>query len=182
MPLDDEQISKLLRLKRHEQPPADYFEDFLGEFHKRQRAELLKRSAWRIALEQAQDRVSTLVSRISYSQLSYGGASVAVLLVASLYTANLLKHPGVGITGVRSLTGNPAESYALNVNANGGTVSSAANFQREFGGAALTLQPSDRLPQIVQFPRGTLQQDSGNPRPRYILDAKPVSYERPSNF
>ena len=182
MPHDDEQISKLLRLKRHEQPPAEYFEGFLGEFHKRQRAELLKRSAWQIALEQAQDRVSAIVSRISYSQLSYGGASVAVLLVASLYTANLLRHPGVGITGTRSLAGNAAESYALNVNANGGADSSAPSFQKEFGGAALTLQQSDRLPQIVQFPRGAIQQDVVNTRPRYILDAKPVSYERPSNF
>jgi len=35
-------LEKLLRLKRYEQPPAGYFEDFVSELHKRQRRELLR--------------------------------------------------------------------------------------------------------------------------------------------
>jgi hypothetical protein len=40
-PCDDE-IGRLLRLKRYEQPPPAYFENFLHEFRRRQRDELLR--------------------------------------------------------------------------------------------------------------------------------------------
>ncbi len=46
---DQEEISKLLRLKRFEQPPPEYFEKFLQEFKDRQRSQLLREPAWRIA-------------------------------------------------------------------------------------------------------------------------------------
>jgi hypothetical protein len=46
-------IQKLIRLKRYEQPPEDYFEDFLLEFQRRQRAEMLQRPAWQIMWERA---------------------------------------------------------------------------------------------------------------------------------
>ncbi len=45
-------ISKLLRLKRFEQPGPEYFEGFLRDFHRRQREEVL-RPLWRIALDRA---------------------------------------------------------------------------------------------------------------------------------
>ena len=32
---DDKEIAALLRLKRYEQPPPEYFENFLHEFHRR---------------------------------------------------------------------------------------------------------------------------------------------------
>jgi hypothetical protein len=46
-------IQKLIRLKRYEQPREDYFEDFLLEFQRRQRAEMLQRPIWQIAWERA---------------------------------------------------------------------------------------------------------------------------------
>jgi len=52
---DENEIGKLLRLKKYEQPPPGYFENFLHEFHRRQRDELLKEPVWRIALQRAQD-------------------------------------------------------------------------------------------------------------------------------
>ena len=50
---DDREIARLLRLKRYEQPPPGYFENFLHEFHRRQRDELLRQPLWRICLERA---------------------------------------------------------------------------------------------------------------------------------
>ena len=52
---DDNEIGRLLRLKKYEQPPPGYFENFLHEFHRRQRDELLRQPLWRIALGRAQD-------------------------------------------------------------------------------------------------------------------------------
>jgi len=41
-------------LKRYEQPPASYYENFLSEFRRRQRDELLRQPVWRICFERAQ--------------------------------------------------------------------------------------------------------------------------------
>ena len=45
---DDNEIGKLLRLKKYEQPPPGYFENFLHEFHRRQRDELLRQPVWSV--------------------------------------------------------------------------------------------------------------------------------------
>ena len=56
-PFGDDEIARLLRLKRYEQPPPDYFENFLHEFHRRQRDELRRQPLWRICVDRAQDFV-----------------------------------------------------------------------------------------------------------------------------
>ena len=53
-PFGNDEIARLLRLKRYEQPPPDYFENFLSEFRRRQRDELLRQPVWRICFERAQ--------------------------------------------------------------------------------------------------------------------------------
>jgi len=49
--MTEEQLTALLRLKRYEQPPPEYFERLLREIHRRQRADLVQLPLWRIALE-----------------------------------------------------------------------------------------------------------------------------------
>jgi hypothetical protein len=49
------ELAALLRLKRHEQPRPGYFDDFVHAFRERQRAELLRVSAWQLFA----DRVGT---------------------------------------------------------------------------------------------------------------------------
>ena len=49
----NDEIARLLRLKRYEQPPASYYENFLSEFRRRQRDELLRQPVWRICFERA---------------------------------------------------------------------------------------------------------------------------------
>jgi hypothetical protein len=53
-PFGDDDIAQLLRLKRYEQPPASYYENFLSEFRRRQRDELLRQPVWRICFDRAQ--------------------------------------------------------------------------------------------------------------------------------
>jgi hypothetical protein len=56
-PFDNDEIARLLRLKRYEQPPPAYFENFLHEFRRRQRDELLREPLWSICVERARDFV-----------------------------------------------------------------------------------------------------------------------------
>ena len=52
-PIGEDDIAQLLRFKRYEQPPASYYENFLSEFRRRQRDELLRQPVWRICFERA---------------------------------------------------------------------------------------------------------------------------------
>ena len=51
---DDDKIARLLRLKRYELPPPDYFEHFLHEFRRRrQQDESFRESVWTICVDRA---------------------------------------------------------------------------------------------------------------------------------
>ena len=76
--MDNNDISKLLRLKRYEQPPEDYFENFLAEFQLRQRAEVIHRPFYRIAW----DRLCHLLAPPNIPRLAMAG-SFAVAVIAS---------------------------------------------------------------------------------------------------
>jgi hypothetical protein len=73
-------IQMLIRLKRHEQPPADFVEDFLGTFHQRQRAELLQQSARGLLWE----RVTTYFEDLMTPKWGWAFASIAVAGVLAL--------------------------------------------------------------------------------------------------
>jgi hypothetical protein len=81
--MDNEHISKLLRLKRYEQPPAEYFENFLAEFQLRQRAEVIHRPFFRIAW----DRLCHLLAPPNIPRLAMAGSfAVAVIATGSVLT------------------------------------------------------------------------------------------------
>lgn len=75
--MDDETIQKLMRLKRHETPPEGYFDDFLTEFHRRQRQDVLKRSSFTLFME----RLNTYLSDPRSQGWAYAPV-VAAFLVA----------------------------------------------------------------------------------------------------
>lgn len=80
---DFKETRRLIRLKRYEQPPRDYHDNFLDDFRERQRAELLHRSSIRLFLE----RLATFTSDIGKSRWLIGGALaygvIAILLMVN---------------------------------------------------------------------------------------------------
>src|SRR5215207_7780553 len=90
--MTEEQLSALLRLKRHEQPPPGYFDDLLRAVHRRQREELLQRPLWRIALE----RVQCFFGEGTLAPVSYAGVLAAVA-IAGVFTIRSME-PGTSLS------------------------------------------------------------------------------------
>src|SRR5664279_6176098 len=87
---NDNEIGKLLRLKRYEQPAPGYFENFLHEFHRRQRDEMLREPLWKICLQRAQD----FMFRLNVPALtSYPVAAAAVLVCAAVISLRVYQAP-----------------------------------------------------------------------------------------
>lgn len=71
-------VQQLISLKRHEQPEDAYFEEFLQEFQRRQRQELLQRSSFSLFKE----RVGTWFADTNKWNFVWGGGlAYAVLLL-----------------------------------------------------------------------------------------------------
>lgn len=71
-----EDVQNLVRLKRHEQPPESFVEDFLVSFHQRQRVEMLNQSARGLLWE----RVTTYFDGLFAPKVSWAGAMAAAAI------------------------------------------------------------------------------------------------------
>lgn len=164
--LNENDIGALLRLKRYEQPPPAYFENFLHEFHRRQRAELLREPLWRIGLQRAQDFMLQLNVP---SLTSYRAAVAAVVVLAAVISLKVVQTPedanNVASANVSEqvpaarVTGDSAWSLSTPVN------------MRSLDDAAVFRTVSESVP----------TRRNAAP-PRYVLDSTPVSYEAPFRF
>lgn len=172
MPLDDDKISKLLRVKRYEQPPEGYFEQFLRDFHQRQREELLRRSTLRLAWDRLTARLEGLLPAApewTLSQISYASASVCVLAIATVFTVNMLQHPGGQHATHVASTASPSMPLME-------PVTSTVSYPED----RLTLNAQLRLPEVPLREPGL--SPAASHQPRYILDTRPASYEPPFSF
>ncbi|HEY4282741.1 MAG TPA: hypothetical protein VGM62_06705 [Chthoniobacterales bacterium] len=158
---DDKEISALLRLKRYEQPPPGYFDNFLHEFHRRQRDDLLKKPLWRIGVERAHD----FMLRLNVPALSsYPAAVTAALVCAAVISLKVYQTPEpVGI----SAHAGPALSAPVNATSELTLAVPVATH--------VFTQPLRRADERTRTHR------AAGP-PRYVLDSVPVSYESTFRF
>jgi len=166
---NDDEIGQLLRLKRHEQPPPAYFDNFLHEFHRRQRTELLRQPLWRIALQRAHDFMFQLnVPALS----SYPAAAAAILICAAVLSVKVYQSPDAGSGGtlattamVQQLPRVPAE-----------TDDAPWSLSTPVSTRGLDTTPFRLAKESAQTHRAAAT------TPRYVLDSTPVSYEAALRF
>ena len=160
---NENDIGKLLRLKRHEQPPPGYFENFLHEFHRRQRDELLKEPVWRIALQRTQD----FLFRLNIPGLaSYPAMATALVICAAVISLKVYQTPETvnvaaqNRTPVVATTTRPDSNWSL----------SNPVTTRDLG------------PSLVRTVKDSSKTHRVAAPPRYVLDSTPVSYEAAFRF
>ena len=163
--LNENDIGTLLRLKRHEQPPPVYFENFLHEFHRRQRAELLREPLWRIGLRRAQDFMLQLKVP---SLTSYPAAAAAVLVVAAVLSLKVAQTPAPGNMAAVSMT---EQMPAARVTGDSAWSLSSPVSMRSLDDAAVFRTVTESA---------STRRSAGPPR--YVLDSTPVSYEASFRF
>jgi hypothetical protein len=158
---NDSEIARLLRLKRYEQPPPGYFENFLHEFHRRQRNELLRQPLWRICLE----RAHSFMMRLDVPALaSYPAAVTAVLVCGAIISLKIYQQPETARVALQS-------PPALSVPAN---AEGEWNLASPVAAQILRTQPVRSFHESAQTHRAA--------PPRYVLDSVPVSYEPTFRF
>lgn len=74
-------LGQLLALKRHEQPDGEYFAEFLREFQRRQREELMHRRSFGMFFE----RLSLWFSDLGGVKWAYAGGAAYAVLLAGLF-------------------------------------------------------------------------------------------------
>ena len=166
---DDNEIGKLLRVKRYEQPPPGYFENFLHEFHRRQRDELLRQPIWSVLWQ----RISDSLFRLNIPSLtSMPAAAAAVLICAAVITFKVSQAPSEPNVAVISEQPNVSSSVIEQLSAQ--RVADSFTLSTPIRVRSLGPDLSRQVNESAYTHRAA--------PPRYVLDRLPVSYEPSFNF
>jgi hypothetical protein len=162
-PLNEDQIGKLLRLKKFEQPPPAYFDNFLHEFHRRQRDELLRQPLWRIGLQRAQD----FMFRLNVPGLtSYPALATALVICAAVISLKVYQAP-------------ETENVVAQ---NRAPVIATTALQDSAWSLSKPVTTRDLGPSLVRTVKDSSKTHRVAAPPRYVLDSTPVSYETAFRF
>lgn len=94
----DDTLHRLIALKRYEQPPEGFVDDFLVKFHQRQRADLMKLSVREMIME----RIEGFFERLSAPQLATASVAVVLMLVGVIsWLPDGTDSSGIASNGVR---------------------------------------------------------------------------------
>ncbi|MEO5718379.1 MAG: hypothetical protein ABIR29_07385 [Chthoniobacterales bacterium] len=168
---DENDIGKLLRLKKYEQPPPAYFENFLHEFHRRQRDELLRQPIWSVLWQ----RLSDSLFRLNIPSLSsYPAAVAAVVVCAAVVSLKVYQAPQSSDTAM-------VESAALTSHQ---SVIDQMSTERVADVFTLSSPLASRSlgPDLSRQVNESAYTHRASTPPRYVLDRLPVSYEPSFNF
>ncbi|MDI1311396.1 hypothetical protein [Prosthecobacter sp.] len=91
-----EDIQRLIRLKRFEQPEEGFTENFLLQFHQRQRAEMLQQSS----LELFRERLVTWWNHLLVPKWGMVAAAASVCAMSLLLLSPPAEKPGTALTAV----------------------------------------------------------------------------------
>jgi len=168
-----QQLSALLRLKRYEQPPPGYFDKLLQDVHRRQRADMLKRPAWKLWLE----RVETFFSEHSIGCRTYAGAATAVVVAGLAIFGSTFSGKPSGSPG-SSAPMLAAQTKPVDLRSDRASTETFLSLD----GARVAMASMPEIDSSVSnarlFPStiGRGRTINGQQR-RYVIDAQPVSYE-----
>ena len=175
-------LQKLLRLKKYEAPPAEYFEGFLKDFHRRQRQEIVQLPLWRIAW----DRVTASFVPGEVPRFAYATVTAVALFGAVLASRQMVSRPAN--SDLAAISAAPATMVASTNRLESAPVSLRLNRTQTVAGArpnsqVVFLNESDFPTVRDSRTRDSARLASQQSRPpRYVLDARPVSYEAPVSF
>jgi hypothetical protein len=153
-----------LRLKKYEQPPPGYFENFLHEFHRRQRDELLREPVWRIAFKRTQD----FLFRLNIPGMaSYPALATAVVICAAVISMKVYQTPETATVAAQNLTP---------------VVATTASLPEAHWSLSNPVTTRDLGPSLVRTVKDSSKTHRVAAPPRYVLDSTPVSYEPAFRF
>lgn len=149
---NEEEISKLLQLKRYERPREGYHEEFLREFQRRQRLASMRPSLW----EEVTERVSSLLPEWRVPSSAYAVVGLfAVAFTAWILSTDEIGRAAAGGDGSRAL----AETDSMRMD--------------------LSSPIPNALPQPVNIPE---QRFVGSFPTHYILQNRPSAENEPYSF
>jgi hypothetical protein len=153
MMLDEQELQKLLRIKRFEQPPPGYFGRALIELHKRQREELLRRSATSIWWE----RFVSGLFNFRVPSYAYGAAFGVFVVVVTIVGSGLW-------APYRAVLSRPEAQ---------GVVANRLSLGENLDWSKLH-QTSPKVVPVIAPSQTAL--------PRYVLDGRPLTYKASFSF
>jgi hypothetical protein len=122
---DFQDIQNLIRLKRHEQPPQDFVDDFVRSFQQRQRSEMLNQSARGLLWE----RVTTYFDGLLSPKMGWAAAT-AVAIAGAFFMMQpasnesgedfVVKNVSTGGAAMEPISADEVKQYLLSSHYKGG--------------------------------------------------------------